>query len=74
MNINQIITLGIGTPSDITHFLLVGLSVNPPIHRLASDCWTDIVPAELVAAVPADTWAVRAPAADWIVRVPECDR
>lgn len=26
MDINQVITLGIGTPSDIAHFILVGLS------------------------------------------------
>lgn len=26
MDINQVITLGIGTPSDIPHFILVGLS------------------------------------------------
>jgi hypothetical protein len=28
-DINHIITLGIGTPADIPHFVLVGLSVNP---------------------------------------------
>ena len=28
-NIDQIITLGIGTPSDIEHFTLVGLTANP---------------------------------------------
>jgi hypothetical protein len=28
-DINEVITLGIGTPSDIPHFVLVGLSPNP---------------------------------------------
>ena len=28
-DINQVITLGIGTPSDIEHFVLVGLNANP---------------------------------------------
>jgi hypothetical protein len=35
-DINQIITLGIGTPSDIEHFTLVGLnasSVVPPVGQ-----------------------------------------
>lgn len=27
-DINQIITLGIGTPADIEHFILIGLSVS----------------------------------------------
>jgi 2,3-bisphosphoglycerate-independent phosphoglycerate mutase len=28
-DINQVITLGIGTPSDIEHFILFGLNANP---------------------------------------------
>ncbi len=34
MDINQVITLGIGTPADIPHFILFGLSPNsnpPPV-------------------------------------------
>jgi len=30
-DVNQLITLGIGTPSDITHFVLVGLSTEAPV-------------------------------------------
>lgn len=32
-DINQVITLGIGTPADISHFILVGLSTGttPPV-------------------------------------------
>lgn len=30
-DIDQIITLGIGTPSDIEHFTLVGLNANPVV-------------------------------------------
>jgi hypothetical protein len=30
-DINQVITLGVGTPSDVAHFTLFGLSVNPSI-------------------------------------------
>lgn len=36
-NINQVITLGIGTPSDITHFVLVGLG---PLQVSIIDSWT----------------------------------
>lgn len=30
-DINQMITLGIGTPADIEHFILVGLNANPSV-------------------------------------------
>ena len=30
-DINQVITLGIGTPSDIEHFILVGLNATGPV-------------------------------------------
>lgn len=30
-DINQMITLGIGTPADVLHFVLVGLNVRPAI-------------------------------------------
>ena len=30
-DVNQIITLGIGTPADIPHFILVGLSPTGPL-------------------------------------------
>jgi hypothetical protein len=43
-DINHIITLGIGTPADIPHFVLVGLSINPnPIIIEASADVTVIV-------------------------------
>lgn len=38
-DINQIISLGIGTPADIPHFLLVGLSVNDVV---AADVTVDV--------------------------------
>lgn len=31
MDINQVITLGIGTPASIEHFVLFGLSPNPNV-------------------------------------------
>ena len=37
-DINQVITLGIGTPSDIEHFILLGL--NGVQHTTAPDCRT----------------------------------
>lgn len=33
-DINQIITLGIGTPSSIKHFILGGLNIAPDIYRV----------------------------------------
>lgn len=33
-DINHIITLGIGTPADIEHFILVGLNANPAAGNL----------------------------------------
>lgn len=46
-DINQIVTLGIGTPSDIEHLILVGLNANPvavvvidtpyPVHAAMRD-------------------------------------
>lgn len=38
-DINEIITLGIGTPSDIPHFILFGLSPSqqPPTSTAGSD-------------------------------------
>ncbi len=36
-NINQIITLGIGTPSGIKEFITFGLQINP----LAPSLWTE---------------------------------
>lgn len=33
-DLHQVITLGLGTPADLPHFLLVGLSPNPNVHTL----------------------------------------
>lgn len=30
-DINQVITLGVGTPADVLHFLLIGLNINPDV-------------------------------------------
>ena len=46
-DINQIITLGIGTPGDIEHFILFGLNVKVPgiryvtlfIRKIALTLW-----------------------------------
>lgn len=38
-DLNQIITLGIGVPSDIAHFVLVGLSINDVALVSASPDW-----------------------------------
>ena len=32
MDINQVITLGIGTPSDLLHFFTFGLGSGPPLE------------------------------------------
>ena len=39
-DINQVITLGVGTPADIEHFILVGLNVNVVISEAIIKTWT----------------------------------
>ena len=43
--INQVITLGIGTPADIPHFLLVGLSPTGPVAIEEADGDVIMIPA-----------------------------
>ena len=38
-DINQIISLGIGTPADIEHFILLGLNANPAAVPVAAGGW-----------------------------------
>lgn len=73
-DVNQIITLGVGTPSDIPHFILVGLSVNPVEHTLAAECLTVTVAADpWLVSVPADAYSVAIAADEWLVTVPACE-
>lgn len=60
-DVNQLLTLGIGTPADIAHFVLVGLSPN---NVIAPDATADIV-----VRVRADDLVVRVAADDYVVRV-----
>jgi hypothetical protein len=41
VDVNQVITLGIGTPADIPHFMLVGLSPNANVVEVIAQ--TDLV-------------------------------
>lgn len=63
-DINQIISLGIGTPADIPHFILVGLSIegSAPIDptpdwivRAAADDLRVLIPPDPEIDLPADS-------------------
>ena len=58
-DINQVITLGIGTPSDIAHFILVGLPVNPSGVVAPTNLWDTPTAAAAGAESPFDTVATQ---------------
>jgi hypothetical protein len=60
-NVNQVLTLGIGTPADVAHFVLVGLSANDAVSPEAT--------ADVIVRVRADDVVVRVGADDYVVRV-----
>ncbi|MHB1260313.1 MAG: hypothetical protein ACYC2H_01215 [Thermoplasmatota archaeon] len=62
-DIHQVITLGIGTPSDITHFILVGLSANPFGVVAPTNLWD--TPTERTGASPYEGTSVNAGTSAW---------
>lgn len=59
----EFITLGIGTPSDIPHFVLFGLSPTGPVALVAAT-------ADWIVQMPADDCVVVMPADDCTVQIP----
>jgi len=67
-NIHHLATLGIGTPGDIAHYVLVGLNINDVALVDAVADWYVCLPADDVGVqIPADDRTVRVPADDGTV-------
>lgn len=56
-NLHHLITLGIGTPADVPHFLLVGLSVTAAAAPTSTEATLTLVDAMAVDAVAVDAEA-----------------